>query len=87
MSETQTYSNYIHGEWVDGGKTFENRNPANTDEVVGLFTRGTAADIGQAAEAAQAAFADWAALTGPGRGKYLATDQLRKCASVQHASC
>jgi len=38
------FQNYINGEWV-GGATFENRNPANTDEVVGLFVKGTAAEM------------------------------------------
>ena len=38
------------------GPTFENRNPANTDEVVGLMAKGSAADVEAAAEAAQAAF-------------------------------
>ncbi len=43
-----TFPNYINGEWVSGD-TFENRNPANTDEVVGLFVKGTAADVTAAA--------------------------------------
>ena len=66
-----TYPNYINGEWVPAGKTFENRNPANTDEVVGLFARGSAQDITNAAEAAQCAYSGWASLTGPARGNYL----------------
>ena len=49
----ETFRNYINGEWVDG-PTFENRNPANTDEVVGLFVKGTAADVDRAADAALA---------------------------------
>ena len=67
---TQVFRNYINGEWLDGDR-FENRNPANTDEVVGLFVKGTPADVGAAAEAAQAAAAGWAGMTGPGRGNYL----------------
>ena len=46
----ETYRNYINGEWV-GGDTFENRNPANTEEVVGLFVKGTAEDAERAAAA------------------------------------
>ena len=67
---TETYRNYINGEWV-GGETFENRNPADTDEVAGLFVKGAPGDVTVAAEAAQAALAGWAGLTGPGRGNYL----------------
>lgn len=66
-----TYGNYINGEWITSGSTFENRNPANTDEVVGLFVKGSAADVAKADEAAQAAFASWSALPGPARGNYL----------------
>jgi len=66
----ETFRNYINGEWVDG-PTFENRNPANTDELVGLFVKGTAADVDRAADAAQAAFLKWSAMPGPARGALL----------------
>lgn len=66
----ETFGNYINGEWVTG-PTFENRNPANTDEVVGLFVKGKAADVEAAANAAQAAFPGWASMAGPARGNYL----------------
>jgi len=66
----QTFCNYIGGEWVDG-PVFENRNPAATDEIVGLFVRGTAADIEAAAAAAERAYPAWSALPGPVRGDYL----------------
>ncbi len=67
---TETFRNYINGEWVSGD-TFENRNPANTDEVVGLHVKGSAADVQAAAEAAAAAFPAWSSLPGPARGNYL----------------
>jgi aldehyde dehydrogenase (NAD+) len=73
MSKPQTYANYINGEWITPSKTFENRNPANTDEVVGLFSSGSAADMTAAADAAQEAFGGWAATTAPARGKFLFT--------------
>jgi aldehyde dehydrogenase (NAD+) len=66
----ETFRNYINGEWVDG-PTFENRNPANTDELVGLFVKGTAADVDRAADAAQAAFLKWSTMPGPARGALL----------------
>jgi alpha-ketoglutaric semialdehyde dehydrogenase len=65
-----TFANYIDGAWVEGA-TFENRNPANTDEVVGLFVKGSPADIGRAAEAAQAALPAWASMNAPARGALL----------------
>jgi aldehyde dehydrogenase (NAD+) len=70
MSAT-TFLNYINGEWVGGASTFENRNPANTEEVVGLFAKGSPQDIADAAAAAQAAFPAWAAMPAPARGNIL----------------
>ncbi|HYO80353.1 MAG TPA: aldehyde dehydrogenase family protein, partial [Bryobacteraceae bacterium] len=67
---TLTCGNYINGEWVNG-PTFENRNPANTDEVVGLFSKASAADVDAAAQAAEAAFGAWSSMPGPARGNYL----------------
>lgn len=67
----QTFGNYINGEWVSSARTFENRNPANTDEIVGLFASGTAADVDAAAAAAAAAFPKWATMPAPARANYL----------------
>jgi alpha-ketoglutaric semialdehyde dehydrogenase len=65
------FKNYINGEWVSGSKTFENRNPANTDELIGNFCKGTAQDIDDAASAAAAALPAWSAMAGPARGAIL----------------
>ena len=63
---TQYFANYINGEWVTGAKSFDNRNPANTDELVGTFTKGSAQDMQDAAAAAAAAFPAWSAMGGAG---------------------
>jgi acyl-CoA reductase-like NAD-dependent aldehyde dehydrogenase len=68
---TPIFKNYIAGEWVDSTKTFENRNPANTDEIVGLFSKGSAQDVADAAAAAAAAFPAWSAMPAPARGNLL----------------
>ena len=65
------FDNYIDGQWTSGSKTFENRNPANTDEVVGVFTAGDPSEVEAAASAAEAAFPAWSQLAGPARGNYL----------------
>ncbi|MDE3166247.1 MAG: aldehyde dehydrogenase family protein [Acidobacteriota bacterium] len=65
------YGNHIDGEWRTAGATFENRNPANTAEVVGEFVRGTAGDMADAAEAAARALPGWSNLSGPARGNIL----------------
>jgi acyl-CoA reductase-like NAD-dependent aldehyde dehydrogenase len=67
----QNFQNYIAGQWVGSAKTFENRNPANTDEVVGLFAKGSAQDVADAASAAAAAFPAWSAMPAPARGNLL----------------
>ncbi|MGE5645248.1 MAG: aldehyde dehydrogenase family protein [Acidobacteriota bacterium] len=67
----ELFRNYIGGEWREGRAAFDNRNPANTDEIVGRFAKGTAQDIAAAADAAQAAFPAWAALPAPARGACL----------------
>ena len=38
-SSSKTYKNFIDGEWVESrsGDMFEDRNPADTREVVGVF--------------------------------------------------
>lgn len=75
----ETFRNYINGEWVDG-PTFENRNPANTKELVGLHGKGSAADMEAAASAAAAALPGWANMPAPARGNFLfkAADILDK---------
>ena len=65
-----TFANYINGEWVESGKTFENRNPA-TGELVGLHARGSASDIERAADAAAAALGGWSSMPAPARGAIL----------------
>ncbi|HYW41516.1 MAG TPA: aldehyde dehydrogenase family protein [Bryobacteraceae bacterium] len=67
----ETFSNYIDGEWVKGSALFEDRNPADTDEVAGCFVKGTARDVEDAAAAAGAALPVWSGMSGPARGNIL----------------
>jgi aldehyde dehydrogenase (NAD+) len=69
--DTPAFPNYIDGRWTDGGAQFENRNPANTGEIVGLFTKGSARDIDDAAGAAANALPAWARTNAPARGAFL----------------
>ena len=57
----QTYGNYIAGEWrsAASGETMENRNPANRDEVIGLFASSGSADVDVAIAAADEAYRTW----------------------------
>jgi alpha-ketoglutaric semialdehyde dehydrogenase len=69
----QVYKNYINGQWVASrsGQTFENRNPANTDEVIGLFQKSNAEDVKAAVDAAAEAYKSWRLVPAPKRGEIL----------------
>jgi len=67
------YKNFIGGEWVDAasGKGIENRNPANTDELIGIFPASSEADVNRAVQAAQQAFDGWRLMPAPKRAEIL----------------
>jgi 2,5-dioxopentanoate dehydrogenase len=69
----QRFKNYIAGQWVDAadGKTFENRNPADTEDVIGSFPLATKDDVERAIEVANGALPGWAATPPPARGAIL----------------
>ena len=73
MSEPRSYRNYIDGEWVEsaGGRTFENRNPAEASEVLGIFQDSTPDDVAAAVGAARAAERRWCQVPAPKRAEYL----------------
>src|SRR5437868_7058837 len=70
---TTTYHNFIDGAWVPSvsGDLFEDRNPANPDEVVGVFQRSTAADVADAIDAARQAYDHWRLVPAPRRAEIL----------------
>jgi alpha-ketoglutaric semialdehyde dehydrogenase len=72
-AETTTYHNFIDGSWVPSvsGALFENRNPANTDDLVGVFQKSTAADVTRAIEAARIAYERWRLVPAPKRAELL----------------
>ena len=67
------YANYVDGQWTESesGDTFDVRNPADTDEVIGTYQASTKADVENAIETAVAAQDDWADTPGPERGRIL----------------
>jgi acyl-CoA reductase-like NAD-dependent aldehyde dehydrogenase len=69
----EIFLNYVGGRWAQSksGKTFPNINPANTDEVVGLFQASNVEDAENACVAASEAFTPWSALPAPRRGEFL----------------
>ena len=73
LSDTQTkvFKNFIDGEWVESstGETFENRNPADTRDLVGIFQKSAKADVDAAVDAAKRAFAKWRLVPAPRRAE------------------
>jgi aldehyde dehydrogenase (NAD+) len=69
----ETFKNFIGGEWVDAasGKRFENRNPADWNEVVGTHPDSDAGDIERAVLAAAKAFKTWRLVPAPKRAEIL----------------
>ncbi len=67
------FLNYIAGQWVapSSGAWFENRNPADTADLIGRFPRSTAADVDRAVASASKGFAAWKAIPAPARGDVL----------------
>jgi aldehyde dehydrogenase (NAD+) len=76
------FRNFIDGSWVDAasGATFENRNPADTEDVIGSFPRSAKADVDRAVEAARGGFESWRATPAPQRG-----DVLRRVGDIMSA--
>lgn len=69
--------NFIGGNWVAAQDHSENRNPANPDDLIGLYARGGAPEVQAAAAAAKAAFPAWAAAS-----PQLRSDVLRRAGDL-----
>jgi aldehyde dehydrogenase (NAD+) len=69
----ELFRNYVGGQWAEckSKKTFPNINPADRDEVVGLFQASAAEDVIEACDTAAKAQPAWAALPAPRRGEFL----------------
>src|SRR5579862_5781826 len=72
-TQPRTYKNFINGEWVESrtGRTFENLNPADTREVVGIFQKSDKRDVSDAIEAAKQAYKKWRLVPAPRRAEML----------------
>src|SRR5436190_998155 len=70
---TENFKNFIGGQWVAPatGAYFENRNPADRDDVIGCFPRSGPEDVARAVASAQRGFARWSKTPAPVRGEVL----------------
>lgn len=67
------HKNFIAGKWVASatGQTFENRNPADTRELVGEFQKSDKRDVNNAVAAAAEAFKSWRLVPAPKRAEII----------------
>ena len=68
------FRSFINGKWIDStsGKTSQNINPANTDDVIGTIQLASRDEARQAVEAAYDAFREWKRTPAPARGRIVA---------------
>src|SRR5256885_2004872 len=90
LRATREYRNFIDGEWVESssGKTFEDINPADRDDIVGTFQESKADDLNRAVEAADRANQSWRLVPAPKRAEYLYAvgAVLKRDRSEEHTS-
>jgi aldehyde dehydrogenase (NAD+) len=69
----RTWNNFIDGQWVPSrsGRHFENRNPADQDDLIGLFQESTPEDAADALAAAHRACPSWRQVPAPRRAEIL----------------
>ena len=72
-TSTAIFDNFIGGKWVASasGRFFENRNPADADDLIGLFQESTPEDAERAIAAAARAYSDWRLVPAPRRAEIL----------------
>lgn len=73
MGQSETYRNYIGGEWCEGstGKWENNLNPANPTQVLGRLTLSSSDDVKRAIDSAEKAQEGWARVPRPVRGSFI----------------
>jgi aldehyde dehydrogenase (NAD+) len=72
-TQSPTFHNFIDGEWLPSvsGELFENRNPADTGDLIGLFQKSTRQDVDHAVDAARRAYERWRLVPAPRRAEVL----------------
>ncbi len=88
MSSPEVFKNFINGEWVESksGETYENVNPADNSDVVGIFQKSNADDVKDAVDAAAEAYKTWRLVPAPKRGEILYRVAQRLLAEKERCS-
>ena len=53
------YGLYIDGKWINTGDTVTNRNPSDSNDVIGEYAQASGNQVDMALEAANRAVAEW----------------------------
>src|SRR5688500_6819345 len=69
----KTFQNFLAGKWTapTTGEHFENRNPADWNDVIGAFPLSDAKDVDRAVASAKKGFEIWRSTPAPARGDVL----------------
>ncbi len=67
---TELVRNYIGGQWLEAGTTFDSYNPA-TGELIARVAQAGSAEVEAAVTAAKAAYKEWRLVPAPRRGEVL----------------
>src|SRR2546427_13222715 len=69
----ENFKNFIAGDWIAPatGAYFENRNPADRNDLIGCFPRSGPDDVARAIASAKRGFAQWSKTPAPLRGSVL----------------
>ena len=69
----EKFRNYVAGKWTEPatGEYIENRNPARTSDLIGLFPDTGASELDAAVASAQRGFEEWSRTPAPERGLVL----------------
>jgi alpha-ketoglutaric semialdehyde dehydrogenase len=69
----RAFRNFIAGEWMESrsGEGIENRNPANTADLIGIFPASNQQDVELAVQAAAEAYRGWRLTPAPRRAEIL----------------
>ncbi len=72
-AKTNTFYNYIGGEWIESssGEWFDNVNPADTTDVIGRFPLSNEDDVNKAVAAAKESATRWRRTPAPKRAEIL----------------
>ncbi len=70
---SKNFKNFIGGQWIapSTDRYFENRNPADQHDLIGLFPESGVDDVNRAVDSAVRGFAQWKRTPAPARGDVL----------------